>query len=87
MIKRNSFLYSYCLQYTRIPFEFSDLASSAERVDAMESTRKVINKYYTDENAFPFSRSFETWETDKIIQVVYQTVMDKHSSKPSCEAV
>ena len=65
-------MYSYRLQYTRIPFEFTDLASSAERVDAMESTRKVVNKYYTDENAFPFSRSFETWETDKIIQVLHQ---------------
>lgn len=45
------------------------MESSADRVKAMDDTRAVVSKYFSDSNAFPFSRSFETWETDKIIQV------------------
>ena len=46
------------------------MSSSVERVEAMESIRELVKKYYTDNKSFPFSRSFQTWETDKIIQVV-----------------
>ncbi|KAF6020795.1 PTCHD3 [Bugula neritina] len=57
------------LTSTRIPFEFVNLESSTVSVEAMDDTRKVVGNYFTDDEVFPFSRSFENWETDKIIQM------------------
>lgn len=46
------------------------MSTSAERIKAMDDTRNQVTNYYTPAKAFVFSTSFETWETDKIIQVI-----------------
>lgn len=53
-----------------MPFSYGRLAGSAEGVQAMDDTRAIVVKYYTVEQAFAYSRSYENWETDKIIQVL-----------------
>ncbi|XP_067946636.1 patched domain-containing protein 3-like [Watersipora subatra] len=53
---------------TRIPLNFVNLKNSKVKVKAMDDTRAVVKQFYTDDQAFIFSRDFETWETDKVIQ-------------------
>lgn len=61
--------FNFIFQATRIPFSFVDLASSSERVAAMDDTRKFVASYYKYTDVFIYSESFSNWETDKIVQV------------------
>ena len=62
-------------QASRMSLRHIDMDSTQTEVKAMDDLREKIEKVYSDENlAFPYSRFYLGWETNK--------VLDIHSESP-----